>query len=169
MEKSTMEFESNLIPVMREGVEVVKMICFRKISLSLTERYPQQDKKYCSMLTGAVINKIFNTPNNQEPFTSFCADNRDIIETEIKDLAVNLEEMRIPLTDALRMQVLCDKMDNIEDDQTLKLAKDAGILIEGRELPLPHDFMEMVRRIGKSLGLIIPPLPTEAATTDTSH
>lgn len=169
MGKSTMEFESNLIPVMREGVEVVKMVCFRKLSLSLTERYPQQDKKYCSMLTGAVINKIFNTPNNQEPFTSFCADNRDIIATEIKDLAVNLEEMRIPLTDALRMQVLCDKMDSFEDDQTLKLAKDAGILIEERDIPLPHNFMEVVRKIGKSFGLIIPPLLTGEATTVTSH
>lgn len=114
-----------------------------------------------------MINKIFGTLNDQEPFASFSADNRDMIETEIKGLAVNLEEMRIPLTDALRMQVLCDKMDNIEEDQTLKFAKDVGILIEERDLPLPHNFMEMVRRIGKSFGLIIPPLPTEAAATDT--
>ena len=154
---------------MREGVEVIKMTCFRKLSSSLTERYPQQDKKTCSMLTGAVINQIFGTTNDQEPFASFSADNHDIIETEIKTLAVNLEEMRIPLTDALRMQTLCDKMDNIEDDQTIKFAKDVGILIEERDVPLPHNFMEMVRRIGKAFGLIIPPLPDEPTATDISH
>ncbi len=167
--KSTMGFESNLIPVMREGVEVVKMICFGKLSASLVARYSHQDKKYCSMLTGAVINEIFGTPNNQEPFASFGVDNCDIIETDIKDFAVNLEEMRTPLTDALRMQFLCDKMDGHEDDQTLKLAKKNGLLIEGRDLPLPHKFMEMVRRIGKAIGLIIPPLPTESATTENSN
>ena len=168
-EKSTLGFESNLIPVMREGVEVVKMICFGKLSASLVARYPHQNKKYCSMLTGAVINKIFGTPNNQEPFASFCVDNSDIIETEIKDFAANFAEMRIPLTDALRMQFLCDKMDGHEDDQTLKQARDSGLLIEERDLPLPHSFMEMVRRIGKAIGLIIPPLPTEAAATETTH
>ena len=161
MKKSVMEIESKLIPVMREGVEAIKMICFRKLSSSLAERYPQQDKKIRGMLTGAVINKIFGTPNKQEPFASFCSDNRDLIETEIKGIAVNLEEMRVPLTDALRMQTLCDKMDGVEEDKTLKLAKDVGILLEERDIPLPHNFMEVVRRIGKRLGLIIPPLSTE--------
>ena len=169
MEKSNMGFESNLIPVMREGVEVVKMICFSKLSASLLARYSHQEKKYCSMLTGAVINKIFGTTNNQEPFASFGVENCDIIETEIKEFAVNFAEMRIPLTDALRMQFLCDKMDGNEDDQTLKLAKKSGLLIEERDLPLPHNFMEMVRRIGKAIGLIIPPLPTEVPATDTIH
>jgi hypothetical protein len=165
--KSTVGFESNLIPVMREGVEVVKMICFGKLSASLVARYSSRDKKYCSMLTGAVINKIFGTANNQEPFVSFGVANRDIIETEIKDFAVNFAEMRVPLTDALRMQFLCDKMDGHEDDQTLKLAGKSGLLIEERDLPLPHSFMEMVRRIGKAIGLIIPPLPNEAPSPDT--
>ncbi|MEN8136701.1 MAG: hypothetical protein ABFS18_14390 [Thermodesulfobacteriota bacterium] len=167
MEESTPGFESNLIPVMREGIEVVKMICFGKLSASLVARYSHQDKKYCSMLTGAVINEIFGTPNNQDPFASFCVDNRDIIDTEIKDFAVNFKELRIPLTDALRMQFICDKMDGHEDDQTLKHAKVRGLLLEERDLPLPQKFMEMVRRIGKAIGLIIPPLPTEAPAPDT--
>lgn len=159
MGKSAMEFESKLVPIMREGVEVIKMICFRKLSTSLSERYPQLDKKTRGLLTGAVINRIFGATNNREPFASFCLANHVIIETEIKALADNLGEMRIPLTDALRMQTLCDKMDNIEDIQTIAFARDVGLLIEEREIPLPHNFMEMVRRIGKAFGLIIPPLP----------
>lgn len=160
-----MEFENKLIPVMREGIEVVKMIFFRKLSTSLTERHSHQDKKFCNMLTGAVLNKIFNTPNEQEPFASFSVKNQDIIESEVKDIAVNLEEIRIPLTDALRMQTLCDKMESIEADQTLKFASDIGLLLDERDLPLPHSFIDMVRRMGKAFGLTIPPLPPE----ETNH
>jgi hypothetical protein len=155
---------SKLIPVLREGVEVVKMICFRRLSSSLAARFPLQDVKFRSMLTGAVINDIFGTPNQQEPFASFTAENRALIQAEIKGLAANFAEMRIPLTDALRMQVLCDQMDKIAGGQNLVLAKEAGLLLAERDLPLPHNFMEMVRRLGKGFGLIIPPLPPEAAT-----
>lgn len=161
-----MEFASKLIPIMREGVEVVKMTCFSKLNSSLTARYPQQDKKTRSMLAGAVINKIFGITNSLEPFATFSSDNHALIGREVADLAVNLEEMRIPLTDALRMQTLCDKMDNVDDNQTIKFARDIGILIEERDVPLPHNFIELVRRIGKSFGLIIPPLPAEPAGID---
>ena len=169
MKQSTKGLESNLIPIMREGVEVVKMIYFAKLSASLLTRYTQQDKKYCSMLTGAVINKIFGTPNSEEPFASFEVENRDIIETEIRDFAENFAELRIPLTDALRMQFLCDQMDGHDDEQPLQLARQNGLLLEERELPLPHSFMELVRRIGKAIGVIVPPLPTEDASPHQTH
>lgn len=169
MEKTTKGLESNLIPIMREGVEVVKMICFTKLSASLLTRYAQQDKKYCGMLTGAVINKIFGTTNSQEPFASFEVENCDIIETETKDFAENFTELRIPLTDALRMQFLCDQMDGHDDDQPLQLARQNGLLLEDRELPLPHSFMELVRRIGKAIGVIVPPLPTDDTGADQNH
>jgi hypothetical protein len=164
-----MALASKLIPVMREGVEVVKMICFRRLSSSLAARFPRQDVGFRGMLTGAVINEIFGTPNHREPFASFSAANFATIRTEINDLATNLEELRIPLTDALRMQVLCDRMDKIEGAQNLMLAEEAGLLIAERDLPLPHTFMEMVRRTGKAFGLLIPPLPPEAAAADRSR
>lgn len=156
-----MKIESKLIPIMREGVEVVKMVCFKKLHAQLAARYPQADRKFCGMLTGAVVNEIFGTPNEQEPFASFGSENREIVKEEIKGLAVHLAEMKIPLTDALRMQVMCDKMENIAENQTLNLALDNNILIVEREMPLPHNFMDMVRRIGKAFGLIIPALPSD--------
>jgi len=161
MEENPKEFESKLIPIMREGIEVVKMACFQKIASSLADRHSDMDKKFLTMLTGAVINKIFGTPNLQEPFASFAAENLELIDEEVNGFADNCEEMRIPLTDALRMQAICDRIEEIADDGSLKIAKEAGILIDERDLPLPHSFIEMVRRIGKALGLIIPPLPSE--------
>jgi hypothetical protein len=154
-----MTLESKLIPVMREGVEVIKMIFFKKLNTSLVEENPERDPKFASMLTGAVVNQVFGTTNDQEPFLSFNRDNLDLINREIASVASRLDNMRIPLTDALRMQSLCDQMDEVEGESYLKRAREAGILIEERELPMPNSFMDMVRRMGKAFGLIIPPLP----------
>ena len=77
--------------------------------------------------------------------------------------------MRIPLTDALRMQSLCDQMDDVEGESYLEQAQGTGILIGERDLPLPNSFMDMVRRMGKAFGLIIPPLPDEEPPADTTQ
>lgn len=161
MEKSAAEFESKLIPIMREGVEVIKMVSFRKLASSLTERYPGWDPKFRTMLTGAVINQMFGITNHQEPFASFAADNQSRIDEEIREFAGHCPDMLIPLTDALRMQALCDRMSDVADDRPLEIAGAAGILIEERDLPLPPAFLDMVRRIGKAYGLVIPPSPEE--------
>ena len=164
-----MSFENKLIPVMREGVEVIKMIFFKKLSDALAEKYPESEAKFRAMLTGAVVNIIFDTPNTQEPFASFNVENRELIAREAQSVAAMLDEMRIPLTDALRMQALCDQMEDLDTTKTLQLARDHGILIEDRDLPLPPSFMDMVRRMGKTFGLLIPPLPSDDTSPDTTH
>lgn len=164
MAESATEFESKLIPILRDGVEVVKMVCFRQLGEAMAERYPEREPKFGAMLAGAVINKIFGSSNQREPFASFAADNRELIDAEVRGLASHGPDPRIPLTDALRMQALCDKMDGVNDERPLLMAKEAGILIEERELPLPPGFLDMVRRIGKAYGLVTPPLPDEKAS-----
>ena len=156
-----MSFESKLIPVMREGVEVVKMIFFKKLGASLAEKHPEWDSKFCNLVTGAIVNKTFGTTNEQEPFLSFYRDNLETINSELGSMAEDLETMRIPLTDTLRMQSLCDQMDVVEGENYLALAQETGILIGERDVPLPHSFMDMVRRMGKAFGLTIPPLAEE--------
>jgi hypothetical protein len=164
-----MTFESKLLPIMREGIEVIKMIFFKKLSLSLAEKHPEWDTKFCSMITGAVVNRTFGITNDQEPFLSFNRDNQEAITSELNDLAEDLETMRIPLTDALRMQSLCDQMDEVEAASYLELAQETGILLGERDLPLPNSFMDMVRRMGKAFGLIIPPLPDEEPPADSTQ
>jgi hypothetical protein len=164
-----MTFESKLLPIMREGIEVIKMIFFKKLSGSLTEKHPEWDSKFCSMITGAIVNRTFGTSNDQEPFLSFNRDNLETINLELNGLAENLDSMMIPLTDALRMQSLCDQMDEVEGENYLELAQETGILIGERDLPLPNSFMDLVRRMGKAFGLIIPPLPDEEPPADSTQ
>ncbi len=154
-----MEVENKLIPSMREGINVVKMIFFKKFSGLLSEKYPDQEKKYVSMLSGAVLNDLFGTPNLEEPFKSFSERNKRRIEEELAGIAHNLEYMLIPLTDALRMQFLCDSQEGNDGSIILSRAEDLGILLKDRELPMPHHFMELVRRLGSSYNLIVAPEP----------
>ncbi len=161
-----MEFESRLIPIMREGIEVVKMIFFKELKDYLAGRHPDYDPAYTGKIAGAVLNELFGTPNTQEPFATFVQDNKETISATLALLVNEFEKMRIPLTDALRMQFLCDSMEGDEDQGLLKRAEEFGVLIVDREMPLPHHFMELVRRLGSSYGLLIKPMPKDTDAKD---
>ncbi len=151
-----MEFDSKLLPILREGVNVIKMVLFKKLQVHLTEKYPDRDKAFINKLAATVINDLFGTPNPGELFASFAAANKTIIEEELNAVAGNFEELRIPLTDALRMQVLCDHQEGVDNSSVLARAKKLNILLMDRDLPLPHSFMNLVRKLGNALGLLLP-------------
>ena len=149
------ELESKLIPIMREGVEVIKMIFFKQLKEYLLANSPDGEGAYCGRLTGSVINTLFGTENPAEPFASFVEANRDRIAIELKNIPVVFEEMRIPLSDSLRVQFLCDSMEGIDSSAILVRADELGILFHDRPVPLPKNFLELVRRLGKSHNLLI--------------
>lgn len=156
-----MEFESKLLPVLREGVNVVKMIFFKRLQDFLTEKYPDRDKDFTNKLAASLINDLFDTPNPEEPFAGFAKANKTIIEKELKTVAANFEDLRIPLTDALRVQVLCDHQEGVDNSAVLARAVELNILLVDRDLPLPHSFMHLVRKLGGAYGFILPPLNEE--------
>jgi hypothetical protein len=63
--------------------------------------------------------------------------------------------MRIPLSDGLRVLFLCDSMEGIDSSPVLVRADELGILLHDRPVPLPKNFLELVRRLGKSFNLLI--------------
>jgi hypothetical protein len=162
-----MTFESKLIPILREGVEIVKMISFKKLKEALQAKYPDQEAAFIAKLAGALINMIFGVQAHGEPFTVFARNQADLISKEQAKAGEMLEELRIPLTDALRIQSLCDHQEGLDSTATLRQAQAMGILLADRDLPLPHSFIELVRRLGSAFGLLLPPQPhnTGGATT----
>jgi hypothetical protein len=147
-------FESRLIPIMREGVETVKMVFFKQLKKVFVSRCADHNEAYCSRLAGAIINRLFGTENPAEPFASFAEENWDIIDQEIKKIPVSFAQLCIPLTDALRVQFLCDSMEQIDSSEVLKNAEEHGILLNDREVPLPKNFLELVRRLGSGFNLL---------------
>lgn len=160
-----MTFESKLIPILREGVEIVKMISFKKLKEALAKKHPEQEAAFIAKLSGALINAIFGAPAHEEPFAIFARNHANLIAHEQTKVGAMLEELRIPLTDALRIQSLCDHQEGLDSTATLRQAQDLGILLADRDLPLPHSFIELVRRLGSAFGLLLPPLPNAGEAT----
>jgi len=149
-----MEVEKRLIPVLREGVEAIKMVFFKKLKTHLARKHPRLDSSRVNKLCGAVVNDLFGTPNTAEPFATFAQENKALIEGEARSIAVELQEMRIPLTDALRIQFLCDHQEGMDSSSVLQRAKELDILLVDREVPLPAKFMTLVRKLGTAFNLL---------------
>jgi len=150
------QLDREFIPALREGVEIVKMIFFMKVREKAEADYPAEDRGYFGMLAGAVVNDFFGTPNPEQRFSTFAAANRERIDKILAEVPEDMESMCIPLTDALRVQFLCDHQEGLEDGSghVLKRAKELGILLEERGVPLPKQFMNLVYQIGKAHGLV---------------
>ena len=159
-----MTFESKLIPILREGVEIVKMISFKKLKEALAKKHPDREGAFIAKVAGALVNTIFGTPPHEEPFAVFARSHANLIAHEQAKGGAMLAELRIPLTDALRIQSLCDHQEGQESTATLLQAQALGILLADRDLPLPHSFIELVRRLGSGFGLLLPPTPNPDGT-----
>jgi hypothetical protein len=145
-----MSDENKLIPVLREGIHIIKMVLFKMLRSGLEERYPSWAQADISRLAGAVLNGLFGTPNREEPFLSFAKSHAALIEEETGRIAAEYPEMRIPITDALRVQFLCDSQEGCGNETALLKARTLGILILDREIPLPDHFMTLARRLGEA-------------------
>lgn len=148
-----MHAESKIVPVLREGIHVIKMVLYQVLKEGLADRDASLDDDQASKLAGAVVNEMFGTPNREEPFLSFARDNRSSIRAEMERIASDFPEMKIPLTDALRIQFLCDSREGFDDPRLLIQARDLGILLLERDLPLPDAFMALARRLGEEHNL----------------
>lgn len=152
----TEELDRNFIPTLREGVEIIKMIFFMQVRDRAAVAYPSEDRGYFSMLAGAVVNDFFGTVNQEKRFMDFTAENRARIDRMLQEVPGGMEPMCIPLTDALRVQFLCDHQEGLEDGSghILTRAKENGILIDDRSIPLPRTFMNLAYQLGRKYGLV---------------
>lgn len=144
-----MEYEKRLIPILREGIHIIKMFLYKNLRQGLSEKYAGRERDFVGKLTGAIINELFGTPNQQEPFLTFNRENEAIIKGELKTLAADYPELKIPLTDALRVQFICDSREDGENAAILNQASELGVLVVERDFPLPDQFMNLARSLGE--------------------
>ncbi|AGF79980.1 hypothetical protein UWK_03464 [Desulfocapsa sulfexigens DSM 10523] len=164
MDKDTSSKNSRLIPILREGVAVIQMIFFKEIKSVVLRKHPDLDSSAQNMFAGAITNEIFGTHNTEEKFQLFRNSHQGLIEQELMSLNSELPHMTAPLSDALRIQTLCDNQEGIDSAHVLQQANSIGMLVADREIPLPSSFMETVRTLGATHNLIIPPV--EIDTTE---
>lgn len=155
--------QSRLIEALREAVAVVQMVFFKEIRQVLGKKRPQEDSRFLLGLAGAITNEVFGSDNPDPKVAAFRENNRGTIEQELLTIKDDLAALGGELTDALRIQTLCDHQQGIDSSRTLVRAKEYGFLLEERDVPLPSSFMTLARQLGASHGLISPPIPAPPA------
>jgi hypothetical protein len=153
-----MEKKSQLVVSLREGVSIVQMVLFKEMRTNLTKKRPDMQKIHLAMLAGTITNEVFGTQNPEAKFVSFCKEHWGDIEQELLNIKDELAPLCTHLTDALRIQALCDHQEGGDSSATLLRAKELDFLIEDREIPLPSTFLTAVRDLGKQHNLLIPPV-----------
>ncbi len=81
-----------------------------------------------------------------------------MIEQTLLSLKDDIPGICPEISDALRVQTLCDHQTGEDSSRTLIRAKELGILVEDRDIPLPSVFMITVRDLGKKHNLVSPPV-----------
>ena len=149
---------SGLVPALRQGVMVLQMVFYMKLKEKLGKTEPRMDEEDVRLFAGAVVNRYFGETEPSEQLRNFLNDNEERVEQVLCRVAEEMEDLRIPLTDALRMHFFLNRFEKTGDEEAeaeaLKRAKDWGILIEDRQVPWPRGFMEMAYRVGKAYGLL---------------
>lgn len=150
-----MDSDSKLIPILREGVEIVKVIFFKELRDFLRATKADWDHDFVAKVTAAVVNDVFGVDSQGTPLADFATKYSQEIGETRDSVGNELSTLRIPLTDALRVMVLCDYQEEGRDTSVvLGRAKDWGILLAERELPLPNHFIDLVRRLGTAKGIL---------------
>jgi hypothetical protein len=158
METSTTTKKSQLLSSLREGVSIVQMVLYKEVRTMLMAKRPELDKEHLVMLAGSIVNEVFGTENPAEKFVRFCQENWGDIEQELLSIKKDFASLCPLLTDALRIQTLCDHQEGDDSSATLVRAKHLDFLTEERDIPLPSSFMTAVRELGKMHSLLAPPI-----------
>ena len=139
---------------MREAVAAVQLVLFGELKKKLAGKYQHWPAGEYQRFIGCLVNDIFGTPAQDPAAVQFARDHLDLVEEELRAMADNVPALLPVLTDALRMQTLCDHEQGVNSLPTLLRARTLGILDEDRTMPMPSTFMLAVRRLGAEHGLL---------------
>ncbi len=150
------QLDNRVIPVMREAVALVQLVFFGTLKDRLAGEYEEWDQGEYRRLVGCIVNDVFGTPATDEESRRFARLHLETVETELHRMVEVVPDLLPLLTDALRMQTLCDHEEGVNSLPTLLRARALGILQEERPLPMPSTFMLAVRKLGAEQGLLEP-------------
>jgi hypothetical protein len=148
------EFDSKIVPVMHEAIVMVQMVLYRRLKEDVHARYQDWSDEDKIRLAGAVVNNLFGTEAADPAVNEFARGHRELIEQELRELKDRVGDLVPHLTDALRMQTICDNHEGVHSIPCLLMARELGLLDEERVLPMPSTFMIAVRRLGAEYGLV---------------
>ncbi len=154
VQEAAPEFDSKVVPAMREAIVMVQMVLYRHLREDIQTRYQDWSDQKKTWMAGAVVNNLFGTEAADPEVGRFASEHRQLIEEELRELNSRMGDLVPIFTDALRMQTICDNQEGIHSISSLLMAKELGLLEEERVLPMPSTFMIAVRKLGAENGLV---------------
>ncbi len=148
------EFDAKIVPVMREAIVMVQMILYQRLKDDVQQRYQDWSAQDRIRLAGAVVNNLFGTEAADPEVNTFARKHRELVEQELRELKGRVDDLIPHLTDAMRMQTICDNHEGVHSIPCLLMAKELGLLDAERVLPMPSTFMIAVRKLGSEYGLV---------------
>lgn len=148
--------DSKLIPVLREAILTVQMVLYRALKKNISNRFADWPGEKQGRLAGAVVNNLFGSEPVDSEAARFARQHRPLIEEELRALVGYYQELLPFITDALRMQVICDNQEGIHSLGSLLMARALDLLQEERSLPLPASFMLSVRNLAAAHNIVEP-------------
>ena len=168
MSESEKKIQGDLVPTLRQGIDIIKMVLFKELKPYLENKYPRISTDDIARLTGAVVNSLFCIENMEKTVADFMADHQDTVQQELDAFASNFDHLTIAITDALRIQYLCDCQEGIDSEAVLEKALKLDVLIKDRDVPLPGAFMSLVRSFGVAYK-ILEPMNSHAPSRNARH
>jgi hypothetical protein len=160
--------DSKIIPVLREAILAVQMVLYRCLKKNISNRFPDWPVEKQGRLAGAVVNNLFGSVPADSEVAHFASEHRQLVEDELRGIGDYHKELLPFLTDALRMQTICDNQEGIHSVGSLLIARTLGLLQEQRNLPLPTPFMLSVRNLAAAHNIVEPiqvaPAPPQSTT-----
>ena len=72
--------QGDLVPTLRQGIDIIKMVLFKELKPHVEKHYPQLAAAETGLLTGAVINNLFGIEDMEKSVESFTAANQHLID-----------------------------------------------------------------------------------------
>ena len=144
--------EKRLSKKMVGGVDMIKLVLYEIFIDEFSEKYQDAGENFYGPLAGATINEIFGHHNKNSQ--AFFEGNEDLIVKEIIAFGIKHQELKRPVTDAIRVlsvaRSILDKSIPIEHyAEVCNKAIDRGIFIKGGDKPNPKDFLQMAQRLAR--------------------
>ena len=150
-----MNNKAELLTDLIAGVDKIKLVSYVVLKKIFSKKYLNPDSEFHKTLAATAVNEIFGQHNKDSEI--FFKDNKEKIIEGIITLGINHQELKQPITDALRiLSIARFHLDNIPPEHYIVVCNNAmerGIFIKGGDKPDLVLFLKMAVQLANDYGI----------------
>lgn len=152
------EFDSKLLPILREAVEVVRMILFKELKEYFVAVCPEQTDD-AGRLAAGVLNDLFGVINPDPAYAGFVERNQAILDQAVAEFPSRFEKLLIPLSIPCGCSFSAIPARGLMRAPSFSPAPGSGgCCWTIARCRCPIIIWSLIRRLGAAYGLVLPPL-----------